>query len=97
MSHLLCDIIITFRINIIFLGEFLTVTVDFPSFSAKPNITTFRALQRLHEQWKYEERGRNECLGNASKHPEMVPVEFVRRVQSLKNYIEKTSEQVRTK
>ena len=34
MSDLLCDIIITFRINIIFLGEFLTVTVDFPSFSA---------------------------------------------------------------
>ena len=36
MSASLCDIIITFRINIIFLGEFMTVTVDFPSSSAKP-------------------------------------------------------------
>ena len=91
MSDSLCDIIITFRINIIFLCEFLTVTVDFPSSSAKPNTTTCRALQRPHEQRKYKERGRNEYLGDASKHPEMVSVEFVRRFQSLKNYIEKTS------
>ena len=55
MSDSLCDIINTFRINIIFLCELLTVTVDFPSSSAKPNTTTCRALQRPYERWKYKE------------------------------------------